>query len=232
MFLVFLLLCGALGTSAYWYPNPFTRTPSPGKQAAFSPQTRYAHKLAEEGCYSDTWAPAWAICPHSADLLIVPCKNLWIPSKPNFANNFTYYSVCNYPYSDYVDTGFWSDIITVDVCENFWDACISDNPIAKYNDSLVYGNKTCRAVTDSACGPNRVVASSIPGSQPDDTTLGAFDLGPILRSLSLLRHLVMLRIHNLPHISLVCLLFPSLRRGEVWDHQPDGFSVDDFKCDK
>ena len=66
----------------------------------------------------------------------------------------------------------------MDVCENFWDACISDNPIAKYNDSIVYGNKTCRAVTDSACGPNRIVASSIPGSQPDDTTLGAFDFGP------------------------------------------------------
>jgi hypothetical protein len=33
-------------------------------------------------------------------------------------------------------------------------------------------------VTESACGPNRFIASSIPGSQPDDTTLGAFDFGP------------------------------------------------------
>jgi hypothetical protein len=66
----------------------------------------------------------------------------------------------------------------VEVCENFWDACISDDPLAKYNGSIVYGDSSCRPVTDSACGPNRVVASSIPGSQPDDTTLGAFDLGP------------------------------------------------------
>jgi hypothetical protein len=66
----------------------------------------------------------------------------------------------------------------VDVCENYWDSCISDNPLEKYNASIVFGNSSCRAVTDSACGPNRVVASSIPGSQPDDTTLGAFDLGP------------------------------------------------------
>jgi hypothetical protein len=66
----------------------------------------------------------------------------------------------------------------VEVCEDFWDVCISDDPLAKYNGSIVLGNSTCRAVTDSACGANRVVASSIPESQPDDTRLGAFDLGP------------------------------------------------------
>jgi hypothetical protein len=66
----------------------------------------------------------------------------------------------------------------VEACEDFWDVCISDDPLAKYNGSLVYGNSSCRAVTESACGPNRVVASSIPGSQPDDTSLGAFDFGP------------------------------------------------------
>jgi hypothetical protein len=123
--------------------------------------SRYANMLAEEGCYSVKWAPAWATCPQSADPLIVPCKNLRIPSAPNFENNLTYCSVCKYPHSDYLDTGFWSCITIVDVCENFWDACISDGPIAKYNDSLAYGNKSCRAMMDSACGPNRVVASSI-----------------------------------------------------------------------
>ena len=52
--------------------------------------------------------------------LIVPCKNFWIPSAPNFNENIlTYYSVCKYPHSAYVDTGFWSDIITMDVCDNF-----------------------------------------------------------------------------------------------------------------
>jgi hypothetical protein len=33
-------------------------------------------------------------------------------------------------------------------------------------------------VTDKACGNNRVDEFSIPGSEPEDTTLGAFDLGP------------------------------------------------------
>jgi hypothetical protein len=41
---------------------------------------------------------------------------------------------------------------------------MSDDPLSKYNGSIVLGNSTCRTVTDSACGVNRVIASSIPGS--------------------------------------------------------------------
>lgn len=78
----------------------------------------------------------------------------------------------------YDEEDFWVDIITVDVCENYWDACISDNPLAKYDDSITYGKSECKKFTDSACGKNRVNEFSVPGSEPEDTTLGAFDLGP------------------------------------------------------
>ena len=66
----------------------------------------------------------------------------------------------------------------MDVCENYWDACISDNPLAKYDDTVEYGKSECKKVTDRACGSHRVDKSSIPGSEPEDTTAGAFDLGP------------------------------------------------------
>lgn len=66
----------------------------------------------------------------------------------------------------------------MDVCENYWDACISDNVLAKYDDTIKYGRDECRKVTDKACGSHRVDEFSIPGSEPEDTTLGAFDLGP------------------------------------------------------
>jgi len=91
-------------------------------------------------------------------------KLLESPRSPSSANNFAYYSVCTYSYGDYLASGSWSDIITVEVCEDFWHVFISDDPLAKYNGSTVLGNSTCRVVTDSACGVDRVIASSIPGS--------------------------------------------------------------------
>jgi len=64
----------------------------------------------------------------------------------------------------------------VDVCENYWDACISDNPLAKYDDGIEYGREECRKVTDRACGSYK--GDDFSGSEPEDSTAGAFDLGP------------------------------------------------------
>ncbi len=59
------------------------------------------------------------------------------------------------------------------VYENFWDDVSAMIRLRNITNGLVYGNKSFRAVMDSACRIDRVVASSILRWQPDDTPLGA-----------------------------------------------------------
>lgn len=138
-----------------------------------------AHKLADEDCYSQFNDPYSITCYTDNDFVYAPCSDLFIPSTPTRPNNFTYYAICTFPDEYFYDEAdFWSEIITVDVCKTYWDACISDNPLAKYDDTIEYGEDECRKVMDKACGGDRDDEFTIPGSEPEDTTLGAFDFGP------------------------------------------------------
>lgn len=137
------------------------------------------NKLADEDCYSQANDPYSVTCYADNDFVYAPCSDLFIPSTPTRPNNFTYFAICTFPdYYEYDEADFWSEIITVEVCQNYWDACISDNPLAKYDDTIEYGKDECRKVTDKACGSDRNNEFTIPGSEPEDTTLGAFDFGP------------------------------------------------------
>ena len=161
--------------SKFIHKNPIARCVLTASQ----PNAILPNKLTDEDCYSQTDDPYSVTCHVTKDFVYAPCSDLFIPSTPMRPNNFTYFAICTFPDPYWYDNrDFWSETITVDVCENYWDACISDNVLAKYDDTVVYGVDACRKVTDKACGSNRNDLETVPGSEPENTTLGAFDFGP------------------------------------------------------